>query len=201
LVPCDDDGHIACEVAWKLDGDSGAVVVLREHTFTIDSEGSNTAKVRALGDYIAKYGLPSWPNTQANNDDADPYCFWREKLPRSLVVLSDADFSFFVKTATQVVTRVALTDAKTVKTGHLWTEEALPPETLLHAPVAARKGVRPKSSGGDQQANGKAEGNETKSASEIMTEARKYVYGRMYLGGTESIGRGRVMLRWLREGT
>ncbi|MEA3403926.1 MAG: type III-B CRISPR module RAMP protein Cmr4 [Armatimonadota bacterium] len=121
----------------------------------------------------------------------DEFDFWRSKLQTSLVVLSDADFKWFVENATQTMTRVRLTAEKTVDVGGLWSEEALPPETLLHSPVAARSVLTNDSGARDTPKT-------TKPAKDAMAEAWKTVRGRMNIGGTESIGRGRVAVRWLK---
>jgi len=174
-----------CTVAYPKEGDS-RVAVLRDHTFKMEVDEN----VGSIAKELAGTAMP-------DADEHEEYKFWRERLLKSLVVLSDADFGFFVKTGTQVITRVKLTEQKTVDGGMLWTEEALPPETLLHAPVAARKGSKPKLKDSDGDDNK----NETKLAGDIMEIATDNIKGRIYLGGTESIGRGRVMLRWLEKGT
>jgi CRISPR-associated protein Cmr4 len=64
--------------------------------------------------------------------------FTRDRLRRHLVVLQDNDFTHFVRHATEVVARVGLDyESKTVKTGALFYQEFLPPETLFYAVVLA----------------------------------------------------------------
>jgi CRISPR-associated protein Cmr4 len=58
---------------------------------------------------------------------------------KRLVIVSDEDFQYFVRHATQVSARIALNDRKTTKGdgGNLWYEETLPPETVFYALVLA----------------------------------------------------------------
>lgn len=70
---------------------------------------------------------------------------WQEMIKARLCVVSDDILMFFAQNAMEVTTRVALEhETKTVKKGQLWTEEALPSESLLVslcAPTAGRSGV------------------------------------------------------------
>ncbi len=57
---------------------------------------------------------------------------WASEFRKRFVVLPDQAFDFLCETATEVYTRVRINDdSKTVEPGALWTEEALPAETLL----------------------------------------------------------------------
>lgn len=59
-----------------------------------------------------------------------------ERLQRQLVVVHDSTMTELAERCTEVTTRVRLDpDTRTVKTGALWTEEALPAETLLWSPL------------------------------------------------------------------
>lgn len=61
-----------------------------------------------------------------------------DALKNQFVIVHDDAFAFITQNATPVHTHVALDSAtKTVKPGALWTEETLPPETLLYVPVTA----------------------------------------------------------------
>lgn len=61
-----------------------------------------------------------------------------EELQERLVVVHDDIFSFLARNATAVNTHIAIDAAsKTVKDGQLWTEETLPPESLLYVPLTA----------------------------------------------------------------
>ena len=76
------------------------------------------------------------PRTETLSSNALPkgeeFTYWRKKLPASLVVLSDDDFTEFTINSTVIETRVRLLPAaKTVAKGGICTEESLPAETLL----------------------------------------------------------------------
>ena len=59
-------------------------------------------------------------------------------LEKQLVILSDDDFTFLAKHAVPVTPHIALnSETKSVKTGALWYEETLAPETLLYVCLAA----------------------------------------------------------------
>jgi CRISPR-associated protein Cmr4 len=141
--------------------------VLREYAFRVAATPNECVKAYKLADWLSRKALPR---------DAS-FAFWRRALPTHLVVLSDEDFSFFSETATQVITRVKLGSNKTVEGSALWAEEALPPETLLHAPIITRAG-------------------------DFLETSRTTIKDlkATNLGGTESIGRGRVALTFVQGG-
>lgn len=60
--------------------------------------------------------------------------YWKEKLKKDMVVLSNDDFTDFVKLSTEVITRTKIDDnTGTVAKGALFTEEYLPQESILYA--------------------------------------------------------------------
>jgi CRISPR-associated protein Cmr4 len=70
--------------------------------------------------------------------NGDAYAFFRHKLATDLVLLSDEDFSYFVRNATVIEPHVCINDTTgTAKEGGLFYTENLPPESLLLAPVMA----------------------------------------------------------------
>ena len=57
---------------------------------------------------------------------------WQTEFQKRFAVLPDAVFDFLTETGTEVAARVKIDDdTKTVIEGALWTEESLPPETIL----------------------------------------------------------------------
>lgn len=65
-------------------------------------------------------------------------------LEPRLVVVDDTVFRFCAKYRTEVVTRNALDyNTKTVRKGHLFTQEFLPPETLMYSVLLLEKPYRP----------------------------------------------------------
>lgn len=68
--------------------------------------------------------------------DGEEYGFWRDLLPKALVIVSDDNLRDFVTHATEVVTRVRLDpEKKTVAEKALWSEEYLPQDSLLYCVV------------------------------------------------------------------
>lgn len=149
-------------------------VVLEEFTFG-GTENDNAVKVNdsvtQIAAWLAANALPA--------DDA--YAYWRDKLKTSLVVLSDDDFRDFVVNSTEITTRVRLEAAKkTVATGALWTEEALPSDTLLLSAMVVRKSRKTDRSAADLK---------TKIATALTQN------NRIQIGGDETTGSGFVALR------
>ncbi|MDX1992633.1 MAG: type III-B CRISPR module RAMP protein Cmr4 [bacterium] len=150
-------------------------VVLEEFSFT--AQPNSTVDQIAL--WLANNALPQ----------TDEYRYWREKLQTSLVILHDDAFRDFVQTSTEVVTRVRLDYAKkTVINGALWTQEALPSDTLLMSAVIVR------STRSQVILN---EGQSFSPASVVgWLHDTSVVPSRIQLGGDETTGSGMVALRW-----
>ena len=125
-----------------------------------------------------------------------------ERIALRPVVLPDDDFRDFTLHATEVLTRIRLVpDTKTVQSGALWTEEHLPPESLLYAPARAtrlrvNKDDKAKLNGltGDDTPAGEAA-----AVLDWVANAANIPH-RFQLGGDETVGRGLVSLRWLKAG-
>lgn len=85
----------------------------------LDFVAQQCTTAAAWADKIAAWVFPS--------DDA-----WQRQFKNRFVVLSDAAFDFLCETGTEIHTRVRIHDEyKVVEKGALWTEEALPAETIL----------------------------------------------------------------------
>ena len=152
-------------------------VVLEEFSF----QAEENEEVNEIARWLAENALPS---------DKE-YKYWREALETRLIILPEDDFREFTRFSTEVVTRVRLSEKKTVETGALWTEENLPTDTLLYVPVYA---TRPRST---QPPEG------WDSAEKVLEFVRQTAQGRAQIGGNETIGRGIVALRWagVKEGS
>jgi CRISPR-associated protein Cmr4 len=109
------------------------------------------------------------------------------------VILPDDAFRDFVRHATEVTTRIRLTEQKTVDPGALWTEEHLPTDTLLYAPAYASR-LR-MSEDKPQALAGEEAGQEAAKVLAWVSD-ENHVRHRLQLGGNETIGRGLVRLRW-----
>ena len=86
---------------------------------------------------------------------------------RKLVVLSDKDFKWFTQFGLPVAMRNALNENKIVKTGALWAEETLAPDTVMWSVLSERK-----------------RGSVTQLKEDL--ERRPYIQ----MGGNETIGQG-----------
>ena len=101
---------------------------------------------------------------------------WQAVFTARFVVLPDEVFDFLTVTGTEVNTRVKIDDAsKTVADGQLWTEEALPAETILCGLVACDR----------------VYGNAAITREDLLTE---YATGEkpLQIGGKATVGKGRV---------
>lgn len=95
-------------------------IVLEEYTFEVEE----TDDCKKLVDWIAKNVLPS----------DDVYNYWRDKIEKSLVVLSDDDFRDFVTLSTEVIARIRINqETGIVQKGALWYEEYLPSDSILYS--------------------------------------------------------------------
>lgn len=93
----------------------------------------------------------------------------KEKLKKNVVIVTDTMFSKIVKTMTEVVPRVRISDKGVVETGALWYEEYLPQDTVMY--FVARETVY-------------AKGNE-------LQVLEKVLKGRVIsVGGKETVGKG-----------
>ena len=149
---------------------SGDKMALEEFSYTPESK----EVVQQIGAWLATNALP-----QGNE-----YEYWRTRLPLRLVILPEDDFRDFALYATEVVTRVKLnSDTKTVDKEHgaLWTEESLPTDTLLYAPLFA--------------ADPRKKVNGIVTSADVLQFVRDLKLERVQLGGDETVGRGLVALR------
>jgi CRISPR-associated protein Cmr4 len=113
-VPEVAEGH--CFMAEK-DAAGNDRLILEAFEFAVQG-----GTVRDIAAWLAGHALP----------DADEYRFFRDKLGKDLVVLSDAEFGHFVRHATVVEPHVRIDDASgTASDGGLFYTENLPPESIL----------------------------------------------------------------------
>ncbi len=121
-------------------------------------------------------GIAAWFAQHAVSDD-----FTKKRIESHLVVLHDDAFTHFVRHATEVVARIGLDyERKTVKSGALFYEEFLPPETLFYAVVLASPSRR--------------QGHE-KDAEKMMSYLRENLPPMLQIGGDETIGKGLCAVR------
>lgn len=167
-------------------------VVLEEFAYQVNKE----VNVKKLAQWLAKYALPDDP----------AYNWWKAQLPEKLVILPNDDFRDFTQYATEVLTRIRLNpDTKTVQEGALWTEEHLPPDTLLFAPVRATRfrvtAKELKKLTVPQPWKDLLEKQEAQLQAQTIlnwVSDKNNIPHRLQLGGDETVGRGIISLRWLK---
>ncbi len=108
--------------------------------------------------------------------------FFREKLKRDLVLLSDTDFGYFAEHATLVEPHVRINEKTgTADDGGLFYTENLPPESVLIAPLLASRA---------------RDGKSTLEAAAVLSQCRTALDGRLLqIGGDATTGRGQVLVR------
>lgn len=153
-------------------------VVLEEFTFEVGENDETTKIAGKLSDMI-------FP-------DHTSYSFWKEKLKKDIVILSDDDFKDFVSTSTEVITRTKIaTETGTVEPGALWTEEYLPQDTVLYS-IAMTTAVRVK----DDDKKGPFKGNNpNKEAQNVMDFFTQGLPEIVHIGGNQTIGKGIVRIK------
>lgn len=152
-------------------------VVLEDFCFNVKSNFSDIAS--GIGQWLCQNVLPE--NLKE---------YWREKIKRDLVILSDQAFQEFVEMSTEVITRIKIGETGTVDAGP-WDEECLPAETILYSVFFYTEPKIPSylrnlyQSLGDQDL-------ETFLRGEILGKT-----GLLQFGGDETVGRGLVLARYL----
>lgn len=182
ILPTVEPDESACFTSGDGATLSDGTVVLEEFAFK-----KAQTSIAHLASWLALNALPQ----------GDEYKWWREGLKARLILLRDDDFRDFAQQATEVLTRIRLEpDTKTVASGALWTEEHLPPETLLYAPARA---TRLRLNNGDKPADLKKSEPVAEAAAVLdwVSNAGNIPH-RFQLGGDETVGRGLVSLRWLK---
>jgi CRISPR-associated protein Cmr4 len=172
---------------WVSDGSTIIInneIVLEEYTFKAEKKN----KVEEIAKFFAQKIFPQQEN--------DTYKFWREKLEKDLVILSDNDFEQFVTSSTEVITRTRIDDVSgTVKSGALWTEEYLPQDTILYS-IAMASPVRVEK----DEAKGvfKAE-TPDKEAEMVLQFFELGIPNVIQIGGNQTIGKGIVRIQILKQ--
>jgi len=162
-------------------------VVLEEFAF----EAQKDAEVEQIANWLKDNAFPQ----------SDEYQTFRDWLPKRFVILPDDAFRDFTQMATEMQTRVQLSQTtKTVAEGP-WDEEHLPSETLLYAPIFISKPLAPKDTVPDEF----KENNEPSAAKVLeffkdltTPKSNKPYLDRLQIGGDETVGRGIVKVRFIR---
>jgi CRISPR-associated protein Cmr4 len=136
----------------------------------VESDGTN---VTAIATDLASIAMP----------ESKGFEYFRKKLGKHLVALSDTDFGYFAEHATVVEPHVRIDDETgTADDGGLFYTENLPPESLLVAPLLASK---------TRTNNGEEE-----EPQEVLEKIKNVLHGRvLQIGGDATTGRGLVAAR------
>lgn len=146
-------------------------VILEEFAF----DAQKNDKADQIANWLKEKTFPE-------SDEYEPFRNW---LPKRFVILPDDAFRDFTQMATEVITRIRLNqETKTVAKGALWSEEHLPSETLLYAPIFISKPLAPNAS----QLNLSSAGDALKLLADLNLD-------RLQIGGDETVGRGIVKVR------
>jgi CRISPR-associated protein Cmr4 len=144
-------------------------LVLEEFTFKTQEHEA----MAAIGEWFANVVLPQ--------DDA--YAYWRRKVQTDLVVLPEDAYRFFVTTRTEVQHRIRINpETGTAAPGALWTEENLPADAVLYAPVVACPPQSPMA--------------HVHSAQEVLQWLQMHLGSHLQIGGNRTLGRGLVRVHW-----
>jgi len=154
--------------------DSNNKVVLEEYTF--DFQANESAK--AIAEWVADNAIPQ----------GDEYNFWKDKVKTDLLILPENAFRDFVKLSTEVQARIQIDNkTKTVKSGALFYEEALPSDSLLYSVIMAHDPA----CDSDKRPDG------LKTDKDVMAFLSNINAQRLQFGGDATIGKGIVNINFL----
>jgi CRISPR-associated protein Cmr4 len=158
----------------KLDGQDVATVILETFQFTVSLDKNGAAEVEKIAKWLKERCLPQ----------EAAYKFFRDKLSKHLVVLSDTRFSHFVENATTVEPHVRISDESgTADDGGLFYTENVPPESLFVSLVMTSQ----------ERVTRGASSNHRLTAKDAMGKVTEAIDERtVQLGGDATSGRGLV---------
>ena len=164
-------------------GDEGILTPTDPKTALADKDGKHI--------YLADLDFPCTASTEAKAwaDALAAWIFpddneWAAAFKQRFAVLDDDTFNYFSRTGTEITTRVRIDpDTKTVAGGQLWTEEALPAESLLAGMVWCDKLFH--------KGDGKTE-------AEVLQHFCREPLS-LQVGGKATVGRGRVRMSFSRQ--
>lgn len=158
-------------------------VVLEEYVFDLNPQNGQS-DFNNISKWLVDHLFPE-PGGQNSHD---PLKFWRDRFQKSLLVLSENDFSEFVQHSTDVNARVKIGEGKstdTKKGGNLFYEENLPMESVMYSLVLASN---PHKDGIHGMAG----------SSQVLEFIVNNLRGkRAQFGGDETLGRGIMRINFL----
>lgn len=113
----------------------------------------------------------------------DAYSYWTRKVQTDLVVAPEEAFRHFVTTRTEIIHRIRIDpETGTAAKGALWTEEFLPPDSVLYCPVTVQAPAEPTE--------------RLKTDDDVMAWFKAIAHDRVQIGRGHTLGRGMIRLRW-----
>lgn len=172
-IPAETGNNIIGVTGSKI-ADSNNKVVLEEYTFDFKDD----AEAQKIAQWIANNAIPKGAE----------YDFWRNKVKTDLLVLPENAFRDFVKLSTEVQARIQIdNETKTVKSGALFYEESLPPDSLLYSVVLAH----------DPACDSDKRPTDLKNDADVMKFLSQINGNRLQFGGDATIGKGIVNINFL----
>ena len=142
---------------------SDGKMILEEFEFTVENTDCKLAE---------------WIASQVTSDTST-----QKRLGSHLVVLNNDDFTYFVKTTTEIVARIGLDySLKTARKSALFYEEHLPPETLFYSLVICQNSYR-----ADHQVSGR----------DLLEKLQSMLLPYVQIGGGETVGKGICAIRFI----
>lgn len=157
-------------------------VILSQFCFNANITDDTIRDTKDIANTLAEmiFTQPTSKSNQKNNND-----YWKQLFINNFVILNDTTFKHLTRIKTELVYRTAIDYEKgVVKTGGLWTEEFLPPETIMWCNIYA-----------SDPHNGKNKN--LKEAKDIANFLLNNNITYINVGGDQSIGKGFVRLSYL----
>jgi CRISPR-associated protein Cmr4 len=165
--------------------DNSNKVVFEEYTFDMTKDTDENGECTKLAKWLA-INLFGVDKTESENSD----------IMKRLAVLSNEDFRDFVTMSTEVITRTKINnDTGTVQSGALFTEEYLPPETILYSLAFANRIFKEKK----EEKGIFCETSEKKEAQLILEYFTEGMPEVMQIGGNATIGKGIVKITFIKK--
>jgi len=153
-------------------------LILESYAF---GQAKDTGELEEASNWLAQNALPS----------SNGHGFFSDKLKSDLVLLSDSQFSFFVRNSTSVEPHVRIEDASgTASDGGLFFTENVPPEALFVSIAMT----------GEERMKKGSKGEPEKAASLIQKIVNAFDGKSLQIGGDATTGRGQVVLRFVNGG-
>ncbi len=179
----------APEVTWQKN--QQRFIVLEPDSFEVEGDG----KAEGLAEWIVTNALPcqsessSMSASTGSGGGSSSCSYWQTWVKPRVVVLHPEAFDHYVRTKTDIRTRVRISEGRAADTG-LWTEENLPPDTVLYTVLTGYNWTL----GSRDEKPGEAK--------RILGEMRTHVglatkRPVIQLGGDQNLGRGLLRLREL----